>query len=56
MNQQLVRALDNAKIDLKNKDRTEKTFGEVISEIASKWDELEELGLSDDICENLLMK
>ena len=55
MNQKLVTALKNAGIVLTNENGNYRSFGDVISEIASKWDKLEENGLSDDIAENLLV-
>lgn len=55
MNQKLVTALKNAGIKLTDTNGNDRPFKDVISEIASKWDKLEENGLSDDIAENLLV-
>jgi len=43
MNQKLVTALKNAGIKLTDTNGNDRPFKDVISEIASKWDKLEEM-------------
>lgn len=56
MNYQLVKTLKDAGVKLTDDHGNYRSFEDVISQIASKWDRLKKEGLSDNITKNLLLK